>query len=314
MSEGASFITINPATLDDTALWSYQDLRSLCKRVKIKGNGKREELVKRLQAWNRLRLSKGVAGLSELAGSPNDKKNWLSMNVEGANFALLGQNVVARANSPAVPADGSENETPTADFHSPNQVKGSRRRSSISPRPARGSTSKNMPAAPSSTQKKKAFNFDIDSNTMAVSPTLLKPLNMLPGERDQHEVTTPGKSILKVHGGSEQVLPGSASKISFSPFNGTKVIPHRRAPNTTGKQFWQEEDDGALLEDSREEDDYEEEEDDENNPDLKDLDENYVDAEAARNAEQNANIGADGEAEDDESSGGSAQELWERAF
>ena len=96
MSEGASFITINPATLDDAKLWSYRDLRALCKRVKLKGNGKREELVKRLQAWNRLRVNEGLAGVSELTGSPNDKRNWLPMNVEGANFAPLGQNVVAR--------------------------------------------------------------------------------------------------------------------------------------------------------------------------------------------------------------------------
>ena len=67
------------------------------------------------------------------------------------------------------------------------------------------------------------------------------------------------------------------------------------------------------MENSREED--EDYDDDENNPEFKDLDENYVNAEAARNAEQNANIGFGGcEDVGDESSDESAQELWERAF
>ena len=314
MSEGATFITINPSTLDDTNLWSYADLRRLCKEVKIKGNGKRHELVERLQAWNRLRLSEGVAGLSELASSPNERKNWLSMNVEGANFALLGQNVVARAGSPATTEEayGLQNVSPNnGGPNSPLRTKVARRRSSTSPRP-RASATKAYQAAPSSAQKKKSyFSCDVDNRTLAVSPTLLKPLNMLPGERDnQGVVVTPGKSILKqnLDRRDDMAAPGSNSKISFSPFNGTKVIPHRRAPNNTGKQFWQEDDeDDAIMEDSREE---EEDDDDDHNEELQDLDENYVDAEAARNAEQNANIPAD----DDESSGSSSNELWERAF
>ena len=44
---------------------------------------------------------------------------------------------------------------------------------------------------------------------------------------------------------------------------------------------------------------------------YEDLDENYVDAEAARNAEQNAILTAE---DDDESSESSTHEIWERAF
>ena len=63
------------------------------------------------------------------------------------------------------------------------------------------------------------------------------------------------------------------------------------------------------------EDHMEEEDDDDNNPDMIDLDNNYVNAEAARNAEQNASIGAGRDEETEEgSSDESAQELWERAF
>ena len=66
------------------------------------------------------------------------------------------------------------------------------------------------------------------------------------------------------------------------------------------------------MEDSREE---EEEDDDDNNPDMIDLDNNYVNAEAARNAEQNASIGAGRDEETEEgSSDESAQELWDDRF
>ena len=323
MSEGSSFISINPSTLDDPSLWSYADLRSLCKAVKLKGNGKRGDLVKRLQDWNRLRLSKGVAGLATLqgTGSPSEMKKWLSMNVEGANFALLSQNIVARSGSPqqkgvASSSSGKQNVAPN--YASPNRrdsvsgvmpgSKGKGKKEVMAP----GSSSS---ATMSSAQKRRTsllggVDLADGRETVAVSPTLLKPLNMMAGESKGVNVT-PGKSILKNNSSfsAHHEDNGSASKISFSPFNGTKVIPHRRAPQATGKSFWQEEDDDVIVEGSGEED-YDEGEDDEANEELKDLDENYVDAEAARNAEQNAMLTAD----DDESSEGSTHEIWERAF
>lgn len=323
MSEGASFISINPSTLDDPSLWSYADLRSLCKCVKLKGNGKREELVKRLQAWNRLRLSEGVAGLATLqsTGSPGEMKKWLSMNVEGANFALLSQNIVARSGSPQrksaqARTSGKQNVAPN--YASPNRreytvgvMPGSKGKGKGKGVTAQGGSS----AAPSSAQKRRTsllggVDLADSRETVAVSPTLLKPLNMTTGEGKGVDVT-PGKSILKNNSSfpAPHEEHGSASKISFSPFNGTKVIPHRRAPQATGKNFWQEEDDDVIVEGSGEEE--EGEEDDEANEELKDLDENYVDAEAARNAEQNAMLAEDDEDSSDE---GSTHEIWERAF
>ena len=59
-----------------------------------------------------------------------------------------------------------------------------------------------------------------------------------------------------------------------------------------------------------EEEEYQED-DDEAREEFKDLDENFVDAEAAKNAEQNAMITA---MDEDESSESSTNELWERAF
>ena len=312
MSEGASFITINPATLDDAKLWSLPDLRALCKRVKLKGNGKREELVKRLQAWNRLRVNEGLAGVSELTGSPNDKRNWLPMNVEGANFALLGQNVVARGASPV--GSGLENKAPA--IHSPNYEKGNRRRNSTSPRPTRASASKNqVPSAPSSTQKKNYINFDVSSNTMAVSPTLLKP-SICSLEREIIRKSHLGK-VSSSNASANETIPPSKDPLRRYAFPllmeprlfHTDVHLILRA-SSFGKTTMR---DDAIMENSREED--EDYDDDENNPEFKDLDENYVNAEAARNAEQNANIGFGGcEDVGDESSDESAQELWERAF
>jgi hypothetical protein len=338
MSEGASFISINPSTLDDSSVWSYADLRSLCKAVKLKGNGKRDELVQRLQSWHKLRLTKGVAGLAALQGSesPSEMKKWLSMNVEGSNFALLSQNVVARANSPQFNNsnnDNNDNNYGAGGAKRSGGKRGAKKSASdtqnLSPNcsaaaasPARASRRQSVDGGycgsnklqyqhtqqqPSSAQKRRTSllnGVDLSNSheTLAVSPTLLKPLHMLPGESKGLDVT-PGKSILKRNTEREREEHGSASKITFSPFNGTKVIPHRRAPQATGKSFWQDEDDDVIMEEEEEfEDDPEE---------LKGLDENYVDAEAARNAEQNTMLAED----DDESSDGSTnQELWERAF
>jgi hypothetical protein len=332
MSEGASFISINPSTLDDSSLWSYADLRSLCKAVKLKGNGKRDELVQRLQSWHKLRLTKGVAGLAALQGSesPSEMKKWLSMNVEGSNFALLSQNVVARATSPQFNNNNHDNNYGAGGAKRSGGKRGAKKSASdtqnLSPNcsvagasPARASRRQSVGGdngsnklqqqaqQPSSAQKRRTSllnGVDLSNTheTLAVSPTLLKPLHMLPGESKGLDVT-PGKSILKRNTEREREEHGSASKITFSPFNGTKVIPHRRAPQATGKSFWQEEDDDVIMEEEEEfEDDPEE---------LKGLDENYVDAEAARNAEQNTMLAED----DDESSDGSTnQELWERAF
>ncbi len=318
MSEGASFISINPSTLDDPSLWSYADLRKLCKVVKVGGSGKRTELVQRLQEWNRLRLNKGVAGLAALqsTGSPNEMKKWLSMNVEGANFALLSQNIVPRARSPTqknahTKTSGKQNMAPN--FTSPRR----RESQTVSRSTSKGKKGKkeedvNDSRLSASAQKRRmsllgGVDLGDSRETVVVSPTLLKPLNMMAGESKGVNVT-PGKSILKQN--FSHAAPhdenGSATKISFSPFNGTKVIPHRRAPQATGKSFWQEDDDVIV-----EEDEEYGEEDDETGEEFKDLDENYVDAEAARNAEQNAILTAE---DDDESSESSTHEIWERAF
>ena len=104
MAEGASFISINPSTLEDSHYWSYADLRTLCKRLQLGANGKRSDLVDRLQSWHKKRHEDGVAALSgsqfdDDTDNANNGEAWLPMNVEGANFAILTQNVIMRNSS-----------------------------------------------------------------------------------------------------------------------------------------------------------------------------------------------------------------------
>ena len=98
--------------------------------------------------------------------------------------------------------------------------------------------------------------------------------------------TTPGKSILKV-----ALSPrASASKIHFSPFNGTKVIPNRSAVSGVLSP-----DDGVQSRLHPAEVDSDESDED--------WDENYVDAVARYNAERNTQL-----ADDSDDDG----QLWER--
>ena len=218
----------------DPLLWSYADLRSLCKAVKVKGSGKRAELVKRLQEWNRLRLNKGVAGLAALQGkgSPNEMKKVAIHECGGKLRFLLSQNIVPRTSSPqhneASRQIGEQNEAPN--FTSPRLHGGKKLLSTTTGKKSR-SEKINEKKQPVSSQKRRTSllggaKFE-NRETVAVSPTLLKPLNIIAGESKGVDVT-PGKSILKNN--SSILAPhdenGSASRISFSPFNGTKVIPH----------------------------------------------------------------------------------------
>ena len=94
-------ITINPATLDDDALWSFNDLRALCKQLHLGGRGKRVELVERLQTWNKLRVhDRAALALTEThADADPSLESWIPLNVEGSNFSILHQ---VRATSPCL--------------------------------------------------------------------------------------------------------------------------------------------------------------------------------------------------------------------
>ena len=146
---------------------------------------------------------------------------------------------------------------------------------------------------PSSARKQRAiWNFgNAAGDTTVVSPTLLRPLTTTTGNPG-----TPGKSILKWGGVDGPASPRSprggggcgvrgagaaplsASKIHFSPFNGTKVIGNRRGVGNHSNEDSESDDSETRSNLMSENEDDEEDED---------WDENYVDAIARSNAERN---------------------------
>ncbi|CUV05431.1 unnamed protein product [Cryptosporidium hominis] len=52
-----TFVTVNPATLEDEELWPLSSLKSLCEYVGISVKGNRRCILNRLQAWNGAPLS-----------------------------------------------------------------------------------------------------------------------------------------------------------------------------------------------------------------------------------------------------------------
>ena len=124
----ATLVTLNAELLDDKNAFSYADLRSLCKRLNLGGNGKRHVLVQRLQEWHRARSpvkspsspppraarsrpsSSPFAMGSMASDTPSpvnfdpsvaNDENQLPMNVPGQRFALLNINVAPAKFSPS---------------------------------------------------------------------------------------------------------------------------------------------------------------------------------------------------------------------
>jgi len=105
--EGQEYISINPGTLSDPELWSYQDLQKIAKTVGLRANTRREELVNSLIEWNRCRKD-GTKTLVEdsvvtASSSSSISTVKLDMNVVGNNFAILAVKVQAAPESAASP-------------------------------------------------------------------------------------------------------------------------------------------------------------------------------------------------------------------
>lgn len=124
---------------------------------------------------------------------------------------------------------------------------------------------------PSSIKKVTSLVGLSESSPLVVSPTLLRPL------APTTPVRTPSKSILKAPGSE-----GKASRIKFSPYNGTKVIPNRR-DEIKGIHAQMEEHEGSAREHYRSRNVDEEEDED----DWEDEERGYVDETARLNAEKN---------------------------
>jgi len=111
--ENDSFISLNPSSLSDKAVWSYNDLKKLSASLGLSGSGKREDLVTRLFDWHKERSADGTSKLSTLScqgqvekeqkkkrKSLENENEWLALNVMGSNFSLLPQHIVVNAKSP----------------------------------------------------------------------------------------------------------------------------------------------------------------------------------------------------------------------
>ena len=95
--EGQDFITINPDTLTDSTVWSYRDLQKISRAVGVKANGSRDDLVQKLQTWNRMRVdgTKTVVDDNFIDSQVPVKTENLEMNVIGNNFSILAVHVKA---------------------------------------------------------------------------------------------------------------------------------------------------------------------------------------------------------------------------
>lgn len=56
------YLSINPGLFDSVDHWSYRDLQKLAKRLQLPSNGKRAEIVERLQTWHREQRGVGQPG------------------------------------------------------------------------------------------------------------------------------------------------------------------------------------------------------------------------------------------------------------
>ena len=89
--DGSHFLTVNPSTLDDEALWGYGELQKLCKSLGLKASGRRNELERRLQEWHKTRTSSGHCVVDE------EGTEKIPLNVDGSNFSLLGMHLKVKS-------------------------------------------------------------------------------------------------------------------------------------------------------------------------------------------------------------------------
>jgi len=61
------YYSINPGTFDNIEVWKFRDLQTLCKSLKIKANGTRDELIERLTYWHRCSRNAGNGSCGNFA-------------------------------------------------------------------------------------------------------------------------------------------------------------------------------------------------------------------------------------------------------
>ena len=202
MAEGDEFFALNPGMFADRKCWSYNDLRRLSRDLGLGGKGKRVQLEAKLTSWHRQRtdaMTNLVPSSSSLDGGRVDD---IPMNVEGSNFSVLPIALGIRE-------DIDDDDNDREDGHDAKR----RRRSSF-------------------------LMLEIDNkenqSTTLVSPFVLRPLR---SRSDESLHGTPGKGILKIDCGERSpVPPNKLANITFSPFNGVRVIPHRSTFEDSGEE------------------------------------------------------------------------------
>lgn len=188
--QGQEYLTINPDTFSDTNTWSYRDLQKLCSKLALGGKGTRDTLEDKLFSWHRER---------QYEEEPEEEK--FEMNVPGNNFSLLQINV--------------------------------------EPSKQKGKSSKR--------RKSSLLGLD-DATTEKVNPSVLRPFNVQtptksilkkrPAHLDMESIdvgewesegagVTAGEECRDHHTNTFTCTPKKLSKLTFSPFNGVKVISHR---------------------------------------------------------------------------------------
>jgi len=195
--EGDSFITANPFTFHDDRSWSYADLRQLCKRFNIGANGSREELVAKLIEWHRKR---DAYGNSTVVNDPDNEEN-IPMNVHGNNFAVLNLNVVPQ--SAEKRSRSKQRILKSADV---------------------------IKACPMSLKPLQLASLTVGTPSKSILKRTESPTSVDRAEMDSQCSTSSdstGAAGSRAGISSTTTTPGKLDKITFSPFNAVKVIPHR---------------------------------------------------------------------------------------
>lgn len=247
--EGQEFLTINPDTLSDPELWSYQDLQKIAKAVGLRANCRREALVQSLDEWHRSRKD-GTQTLVENTRASSQAVN-LDMNVVGNNFAILAVKVVGiqaatEMNSPmAAPSSPTKSLkrkfTSIVGFGDEDDDVGVVNSTYLRPlRPE--------PATPGKSCLKRISSYcdscEDDHASEMSDPVLVRdsqnvdPMSNIPSSKSTDSVSSADSAgsmesstadCCRSHtkpplcSGSVRRLPG----ICFSPFNGVRVIAHR---------------------------------------------------------------------------------------
>ena len=186
------FVTLNPSMFATLDTWNFRHIQNLCMQLKLGGKGTRDDLVRRLMAWH-TRKNNGTA-----ADSPTESEE--SEEEDTLESSICSEKSVGSSESYDFTKSQDENEV------------------SIS-----------------TTEDDAGMDGDDEHEEDDMSMVLSKKIFMGPlRTRNNLDVLgAPTHSILRVHSAySPNAAPAHAKRLKFSPFNGCRFIPSRRAQVT----------------------------------------------------------------------------------